>query len=275
MQKIKNNLGNIIVELVLIIGVIVTLVPFIWMILTSFKSNVEAVSVPMTIFPKVWDFSGYERVFNRGIVIPYVNTIIVAVSIVVWQLITSSMAAFAFARLNFPFKKILFGLILCMIMVPQHMTLITKYKIISDFGFADKLVGVIMPSFISIAVTFFLRQNFLSFPSELEDAAKIDGCSTVRFFLQILLPLSKTVLTAMGIMVLLFAWNDLLWPTIILTSESKRVLSMFIALCKGQYVTDFGFLMASSACAVVPMIIVYTIFQKSFVSSIATTGIKG
>ena len=132
-----------------------------------------------------------------------------------------------------------------------------------------------MPNFISINVTFFIRQSFLSFPAELEEAAKIDGCSHLRIFTQILLPLSTSILTAMGVMVLLWAWNDLLWPTIIITKETNRTLSMFIALCKGQYVTDYGFLMAASTLAVLPMIIVYMIFQNAFVSSITMTGIKG
>jgi multiple sugar transport system permease protein len=244
------------------------------MILTSFKSNVESVSVPPTLLPKVWTLGGYERVWARDIITSYKNTIAVSLSIVAFQLTTATMAAYAFARLHFPGKKILFLIILCMIMIPQNMTLITKYKIVSALGAGNRLAGIIMPNFISISVTFFIRQNFLSFPSELEDAARIDGCSYLRTFLRMLIPLSKPILTAMAVLVLLFAWNDLLWPTIIVTSEKYRVLSMFIALCKGQYITDYGFLMAASVLAIMPMIIVYTIFQKSFVSSIALTGIK-
>ena len=213
--------------------------------------------------------------WERNIIKPYLNTVVISVGIVVCQLTTASMAAYAFARLDFPGKKWMFGIIICMIMIPQHMTLIPKYKIVSAMGLTDTLAGVVVPNFISISVTFFLRQGFLSFPRELEDAAKIDGCSLVRIFTSLVIPLSKSVITAMAIMVLLFAWNDLLWPTIALTSEKNRVLSMFIALCKGQYVTDYGYLMAASACAVLPMIIIYAIFQKAFVSSITMTGIKG
>lgn len=251
------------------------LLPLFWMLMTSFKNNIEAVAIPMTIFPKEWDFGGYIRVWERNIIKPYLNTVVISVGIVVCQLTTASMAAYAFARLDFPGKKWMFGIIICMIMIPQHMTLIPKYKIVSAMGLTDTLAGVVVPNFISISVTFFLRQGFLSFPRELEDAAKIDGCSLVRIFTSLVIPLSKSVITAMAIMVLLFAWNDLLWPTIALTSEKNRVLSMFIALCKGQYVTDYGYLMAASACAVLPMIIIYAIFQKAFVSSITMTGIKG
>lgn len=262
-------------HLVLMTGVFCMLLPLFWMLMTSFKNNIEAVAIPMTIFPKEWDFGGYIRVWERNIIKPYLNTVVISVGIVVCQLTTASMAAYAFARLDFPGKKCMFGIIICMIMIPQHMTLIPKYKIVSAMGLTDTLAGVVVPNFISISVTFFLRQGFLSFPRELEDAAKIDGCSLVRIFTSLVIPLSKSVITAMAIMVLLFAWNDLLWPTIALTSEKNRVLSMFIALCKGQYVTDYGYLMAASACAVLPMIIIYAIFQKAFVSSITMTGIKG
>lgn len=262
-------------HLVLMTGVFCMLLPLFWMLMTSFKNNIEAVAIPMTIFPKEWDLGGYIRVWERNIIKPYLNTVVISVGIVVCQLTTASMAAYAFARLDFPGKKWMFGIIICMIMIPQHMTLIPKYKIVSAMGLTDTLAGVVVPNFISISVTFFLRQGFLSFPRELEDAAKIDGCSLVRIFTSLVIPLSKSVITAMAIMVLLFAWNDLLWPTIALTSEKNRVLSMFIALCKGQYVTDYGYLMAASACAVLPMIIIYAIFQKAFVSSITMTGIKG
>lgn len=267
--------GRIVIYFVLFLGVFITLFPFVWMILSSFKSNIESVQVPPTIIPKEWVMDGYFRSWERNIVTPYINTIIVAIGITFFQLLTASMAAYAFARINFPGRNILFFVVLCMMMVPQNMTLIPKFHIVRALGGYDSLYGIILPNVISINVTFFIRQNFLSFPSDLEDAAKIDGCSHVRIFTQILLPLSTSILVAMGIMVLLWAWSDLLWPTIIVTNENNRTLSMFIALCKGQYVTDNGFLMAASTLAIIPMVIVYSIFQKAFVSSITMTGIKG
>ncbi|MGN1370359.1 MAG: carbohydrate ABC transporter permease [Aristaeellaceae bacterium] len=260
---------------VLLLAVFITLFPFVWMILSSFKSNVETVQIPPTILPKKWVLDGYQRVLDRDILTSYRNTILVSLGIVLCQLTTASMAAYALARLKFPGRNFIFTLILCMMMVPQNMTLIPKYKIIDAMGFNDSLLGVIIPSFISISVTFFMRQNFLSFPKDLEEAAKIDGCSRVGIFLRILLPLSTSILSCQGVLVLLFAWNDLMWPTIVITNEKYRLLSMFISLCNGQYITDYGFLMAASVLAVMPMIIVYAIFQNSFVTSITMTGIKG
>lgn len=271
----KERQGKILAHIVLIFGTVIMLVPLIWMVLTSFKSNTEAVAIPLKILPVVWEMGGYQRVWERNIVTPYINTIIISTATVGLQLLTSSMAAYAFARMNFPGKKVLFLFVISMLMIPQHMTLIPKYKIISAMGLADKHLGVIVPNFISITVTFFLRQAFMGFPEDLEDAAKIDGCSHLRIFATLVLPLSKASVTAMAIMVLLFAWNDLLWPTIAMTSEHMRTLSMFIALCRGVNTTDYGYLMAASVCAVLPMVVVYTIFQKAFVSSITMTGIKG
>ena len=259
----------------LILGVFVTLFPFIWMILSSFKTNVETLQIPPTIFPKNWVLDGYERVMARDIVTSYGNTIVIAVTMVISQLVTSSMAAYSLARMRFPGRNFIFALVLCMMMVPQNMTLIPKYKIVDAMGFNDTLWGVVIPSFTSISVTFFMRQNFMSFPADLEEAAKIDGCTRVGIFTKILIPLSSSILVCQGVLVLLFAWNDLMWPTIVITNEKYRTLAMFISLCNGQYITDYGFLMAASVLAVMPMIIVYAIFQNSFVTSITMTGIKG
>ena len=267
--------GNLLVYAVLILAVFVTLFPFIWMILSSFKSNVETVQIPPTILPKKWVLDGYKRVLDRDILTAYRNTILVSAGIVLCQLTTASMGAYALARMNFPGRKLIFSLILCMMMVPQNMTLIPKYKIVDAMGFNDSLWGVIVPSFISLSVTFFMRQNFMSFPRDLEEAAKIDGCSLPGIFVRVLLPLSKSILACQGVLVLLFAWNDLMWPTIVITNEKYRLLSMFISLCNGQYITDYGFLMSASVLAVMPMIVVYAFFQNSFVTSITMTGIKG
>lgn len=271
----SNRSGKVVIHSALLAGVFVMLFPFLWMILTSFKSNVEVIQLPPTILPQQWTISGYTRVWERNIITAYGNTIFASLGIVFFQLLTASMAAYAFARLKFPGRKMLFFVVLGMMMVPQNMTMIPKYRIVSSIGLADTLWGIITPNFISISVTFFMRQSFMGFPTELEDAAKIDGCSHMRIFTNILIPLSSSIIIAMGVMVLLFAWNDLLWPTIVITSEKYRVLSMFIALCKGQYITDYGFLMAASVLAIMPIVVVYAIFQKAFVSSITMSGIKG
>ena len=157
--------GRVLMYIILILGVIVMLFPFIWMLLCSFKSNIEVIQIPPTFFPKEWVADGYIRAWERNIVTPYINTAITSVCITVLQLVTASMAAFAFARLRFPGRNVLFLVVLSMMMVPQNMTMIPKFHIVRALGGYDKLIGIIMPNFISINVTFFIRQNFLSFPS--------------------------------------------------------------------------------------------------------------
>jgi len=273
----KTDISRGVVHFFLLLGVFTVFFPFAWMVLSSFKSNVELYRIPITIFPETVYFGGYYRLFfgGGGIVTPYINTIIVSVSIVLLQLTTCSMAAYAFARLDFPGKRLFFFFILCMLMIPPHMLLITRFRLVSNIGFGNSLLGIIAPSFISITVTFFLRQGFKTFPKDLEDAAIIDGCSRARIYAQILLPSQKPIITAMGIMVMLFAWNDLLWPLVIIHTARWRVLSIVIALSQGDHVLDRTFFLAASTVTIIPLIIVYSIFQRAFVSSITMSGIKG
>jgi multiple sugar transport system permease protein len=273
---VKRRLSSgYLIHAILLVGVFSMLFPFLWMVISSFKSNTELLRIPITFFPEKLTYSGYRWVWEKNIITPYFNTIIVALSIMLSQLITSSMAAYALARLDFPGKKYIFFFILCMLMVPQYMTLVTKFKIVSGIGFGNTLFGIILPNCISITVTFFLRQGFLTFPKDLEDAAVIDGCSRVRIFIQVLLPLQTAIITAMSILILLFAWNDLLWPLLIVSSEKMRTLAIFIALNRNENYAYYGNLMAAAVCAILPIIVVYAIFQKAFVSSVAMSGIKG
>jgi multiple sugar transport system permease protein len=144
---------------------------------------------------------------------------------------------------------------------------------VSNLGLVDSLWGIIVPNMISVTITFFLRQTFSTFPKELEEAAKMDGCGHLRIFAMVL-RLNSSALTAMGVLVLLFAWNDLLWPTMVTSSTDKRVLSVFIALTQSGFGNEYGYLMAAGVLAILPLIVIYLICQKAFMTSIAMSGIK-
>lgn len=262
------------IHAILIVGVVFMVLPFLLMAFSSFKLNAEIMKVPITFLPKKWILENYQKVFERNIFQAYQNTIIVAVLIVVSQLLTGSMAAYAFARLDFPLKRVLFLFVLALCMIPSYMTLIPRYRMLSNWGLANTLMGIVLPNSVSITVVFFLRQNFLAFPKELEESAKIDGAGYTRIFATMVVPLQRTALSAMGVLVLLFAWNDLLWPNIIINSEHRRVLSIFVANCQGARSTEFGFLMAAGCIAILPMIVVYAFGQKAFMASVAMSGIK-
>ena len=275
MQKyLARNWGKLLTYFFLLLGVYIMVVPFAWMIFTSFKTYSEAMQVPIKWLPETLNLENYRKILSMNIGRYYANTIIVTVAITIAQLITASMAAYAFARIDFPFKNALFALVLCMLMIPSQMTLIPKYAMCNNLGLTNSLWGIIVPNMFSVTVTFFLRQSFLTLPTELEDAARIDGCSHLRIYLKIALPLSTSILVAMGILTVLYAWNDLLWPIIVTSSDKSRVLSVFIAAIKGEHNNKLPLLMAGGTLSVMPMIVCFILGQKYFVTAITMTGLK-
>ena len=265
MKKKKINLGHIIIYIVLISGVFITVFPLAWMILTSLKTQSEAIRIPIQIFPSNWLFSNYIAVFQK---IPfakiYITTIINTIIIVVSQLVICSMAAYAFARIKFPFKEVIFNVLLAVLMIPSSFFILPQYQIVQSLGLLNSLPAI-----------FLLRQFFMALPNELEDAARIDGCSRFMIFVKIMLPLVRSGLIALGILTLRFAWNDLMWPMIVNTASEKMTLSAGLALLQGQYVTEYPIMMSGAVMAVLPLLISFAIFQKQFIEGIAIQGIKG
>lgn len=275
-MKKKYNVEKFFVYIILIGGVGITVFPFIWMILTSFKSQIESIKIPITIFPKEWLIKNYFAVFNA---IPfgrmYLNTIINAVVIVSVQLIFCSMAAYAFARLKFPGKNVIFTVLLSVLMIPSSFFILPQYQIIQGLDLLNTIPALFLPNLFSIFGTFLLRQFFKSLPASLEDAARIDGCSRFMIFYKIMLPLVKSGLVALGILTLRFAWNDLMWPLIVNTSEQKMTLAAGLSSLQGQYVTDYPLMMAGAVMSVAPLLILFAIFQEQFIEGIALSGVKG
>lgn len=270
----KFNIGRLFTYIVLLLGAYIMLVPFVWMVLTSFKTFSESMRVPITWLPDSLYLENYKTILNLNISRYYANTIFVTVAITAAQILIGSMAAYAFARVKFPGRNFLFGLTLCMLMVPSQMTLIPKYAMCLRFGLVNNLGGIIVPNMFSVTATFFIRQSFLTLPKELEDAARLDGCSHFRFFWQVAMPLSKSILAAMAILVALYAWNDLLWPIIVTGSDKTRTLAVFIAALKGEHNNKTPLLLAGGTLSVLPMILVFIFGQKHFIAAIASTGIK-
>ncbi len=275
-MRTKAKISKIIIYVVLIGGVVIAVFPFVWMILTSFKTNADAMSVPPTIFPKKVSFDGYSHVLDGlPFIRIYLNTILSAVVTVIAQLTFCSMAGYAYARINFPFKNILFTATLAVLMVPGTFFILPQYRIINSLGLLNTLPALFLPNLFSAMGTFLLRQFFLSLPQELEDAAYIDGCNRGRAFVSIMLPLVKPGLVSLGILTFRFAWNDLMWPMVVNTSTEKMTLSAALSFMQGQYLTDFPGVMAGALLAVVRMLVLFAVFQKQFIEGVAHTGIKG
>ena len=274
----EKKINGILVHLVLIIGAATMLIPFVWMILTSLKSFHEATSVPLAIFPKVLKFENYSIVME---ILPfmslYFNTLIMIAARIVCALVFSSMAGYAFARIKFPGRKILFSLVLVQMMVPSQIFLIPQYLIVLKLGWLDSIPALVVPGFVSAFGTFLLMQFFKALPADLEEAGVIEGCSQWQIYRRIMLPLAKSSLIALGIFTALFAWKELMWPLIVNMSLNKLTLAAGLACLVGQYVdiTDYSVLMAGAFIAIWPMLLIFIIFQKRFVEGIALTGTKG
>ena len=275
MKKKKINKGNLIVHLVLIIGSVIMILPFAWMILTSFKTLAESTQMPPKIFPDTLQFRNYTEVMR---LLPfdkfYINTILMLLFRVIGSVLFSAMAAYAFARLNFPGKNFFFSLVLLQMMVPGQLFIIPQFLLVQKLGLLNTVTALVIPGIVSAFGTFLLRQFFMGIPKELEEAAKLDGCSIGRTFFSIMLPLANSGLVALGIFTALFAFKDLMWPLIVNMSIDKMTLSAGLASLQGQFSTNFPQLMAGSLLAVWPMLLIFVIFQRKFIEGIATTGGK-
>ena len=273
----KLNINHLIVHLILLAGVAVVVFPFLWMILTSFKTSGEAMKIPPTIFPEKFVTTAYHTIVSSAIPFGtvYMNTIISTVVTTIVQIAFCSMAGYAFGRIDFPFKNAIFVLILSVLMVPGQIFLIPQYQIIQKMGLRDTIPALFMPNLFSAFGTFLLRQFFMSLPKELEEAAIVDGCGRFRIFGQIMLPLVKPGIVALAIFTIKFAWNDFMWPLIVNTSMEKMTLGPALSTLQGQYTTEYPMQMAGAVLAVVPLIVIFFLFQKQFIEGVAQSGIKG
>ena len=267
---------NLIVHIVLILGSVIMVTPFVWMILTAFKTQGEAIHVPVIIFPSQLRLDAFRDVFDR---LPfgqaYINTIISAIVTIIAQVVMCSMAGYAFGRLHFPGRDLIFVLSLSVLMIPSTLFILPQYLIIQKMGLLNTIPALFIPNLFSAFGTFLLRQFFMSLPSDLEDAAALDGCNPFMTYWKIMLPLAKPGLVSLGILTLRFAWNDLMWPLIVNTSQDKMTLTAGLAYMQGQYQTNFPEMMAGAMMAIIPLLVLFAIFQKQFIEGIALTGIKG
>lgn len=268
---------QMIVHLILLVGVIVVVFPFAWMILTSFKTSGEAMKIPPTIFPEKFVTTAYHTIVTSAIPFAtvYMNTIITTVVTTLVQIVFCSMAGYAFGRIEFPFKNAIFILVLSVLMVPGQIFLLPQYQIVQKLGLLDTIPALFLPNLFSAFGTFLLRQFFMSLPKELEEAAIVDGCGRFRIFAQIMLPLIKPGIVAMSIFTIKFAWNDFMWPLIVNTSMNKMTLGPALSTLQGQYTTEYPMQMAGAVLAVLPLVVMFFIFQKQFIEGVAQSGIKG
>ncbi|RHW43563.1 carbohydrate ABC transporter permease [Neobacillus notoginsengisoli] len=270
----KDRAKQWIVGIILAVGGLLVSVPFIWMILSSFKSESEVMQLTPTLFPKEFTLENFQNLFfNMNFAVYLKNTII----IVLWSffgLFLNAMAGFAFAKYQFKGRDKLFYLVLATMMIPGQVTMIPVYLILNEMQLTNTMAGIVLPSLVSAFGIFLFRQFMLTIPDELLEAARLDGASEFRVFLQIVLPMSKAILAVQGILTFIAGWNSFLWPLIIANDESLYTLSVGLSLLKGQYASNFALQMAGSTFMVVPIIIIFIFFQKYIIDGYTISGMK-
>ena len=251
----------------------VCLIPFAWMVLTGLKPDNEVMSNPPTWIPSVFKWSNFGRAFSAFPFARFLaNTLWVGVAATGLQVVTSTLAAYAFARLRFKGRNLLFLLYLGTLMVPQQVTIVPLFLLMRDLGWVNTFKALILPDAFSAFGVFLLRQFFLTIPQELEEAALIDGAIRLRILWQIIVPLFRPALATLAVFTFVREWNSFLWPLIVTNSPEMRVVSVGLTLFMGQYGTEWNLLMAAATATVLPTIVVFVLAQRYFVEGITLTG---
>jgi multiple sugar transport system permease protein len=268
--------GRIALYLVLLAGAVFCAFPFVWMVLTALKTQEEALRVPITFLPSspqwsnfkdAWEAAPFERYF--------INTFLIAGCVVLGVMVTSLLAAYAFARIDFLGRGLLFALLLSTMMIPFEAILIPNFIVIRDLGWYNTYTALIVPWIASVFSVFLMRQAILSIPDELFEAATLDGCGHLRTLRHVVLPLCQGPLAAIAVFAFLGSWNSLLWPLIVTGSESVRPVQVGLSVFVNADSQSPQLLMAASAFTILPLLIIYFVAQRQFLEGIASSGLKG
>jgi ABC-type glycerol-3-phosphate transport system permease component len=274
--RLRRWFGNTLWYLVLIVLMATVILPFVWMISTSLKGVNEVFAYPPTWIPQVLHWENYLEVWQEAPFARYfLNSTIVAVVVTIGQLISCSLAAFAFARMDFKGKNFMFILFLSTTMISTQVTLVPSYLVLKQLDWLDTYQGLIVPFIANAFGVFMIRQAFIAIPRELEEAAKLDGCGRLRFLWQIMVPLTKPMLASQALFAFMGNWNSYLWPLIVTNRDDMRTIQIGLRFFVGQEgSTQWGVFMAAAVLVSVPVIIIYFLVQKTFVESLASTGLK-
>lgn len=274
--RVENDtVRRVIIFIVLAIGALATIFPFVWMVLTAFKPEKDVVHFPPQLWPTQWTLDNFTNIWQR---VPFgrffVNSIVFAGGVTLISLTLDSMTAYALARLNFPGRNIIFYAVLIALMIPFQVMFIPLFVTVHDLGMLNSYFGLIIPRATNAFGIFMLRQFFSTLPRELDDAARIDGAGEFYIYSRIVLPLSIPAVATLAIFHFMYNWNDFLWPLLITSSTDMRTLPAGLALFMGQHVVEYAVLMAGSLLALLPLFIAFLFAQRYFVQGIALSGLK-
>jgi len=272
------SIGRPLVYFVLILGSIIAMMPFIWMILATFKTGAEVRQIPPTFFPNEFTLENYKTIFNDPqlpLGLFYRNSMIVAISNTVLVLLTSSLFGFIFAKYEFKGKRLLFWFILATMMIPFQVTMIPGYLILVKLGLVNKLAGLIIPSAISAFGIFLVTQFAKSIPNEMMDAARVDGASEWRIYRSIAIPQLGPAMATLGMLTFMSNWNAYLWPLIVLTEQDVRTLPIILNWYSTQHSNQIHLTMTASVLVILPIMVVFLLSQRWIVRGLTLSGMKG
>ena len=275
-QPIRTYGPPLLLHAVLIVLGAVYVLPFLWMISTSLKGSTEYLRAGLNLIPQDFRWENYTEVFER---VPfatfYWNTVVVTVMRLVGQLVLAATAGYAFARFRFRGRALLFAAVLVILMIPPTVTVVPNFVIIRKLGWINTYTGLVVPTIWSAFGVFLFRQFFLTLPTDLIDAAKLDGCRPWRVFWHVGLPAARAHIAAFGLLVVLYSWNEFFWSLVAATGNERRVVSVGIYLFQSDYLQEWGLVMAAATTATVPLLIGFAIAQKHLIRGITLTGLKG
>lgn len=273
-MKAKEVIQKIIFQVFLLAAAVIVVVPFVWMLVSSFAPNSEIVKINGPLFPKMSTFDNYIKVKEFNFLRMFGNSIYISLLLTALIIYTSALIGFVLAKYHFRGRKTLFAVILGTMMIPWAVTIIPKYEMMMQFHWLDSYKALIIPSMVSGFGIFLFKQSIGQLPESLLEAARLDGASEWYIFHKIVLPMSKNTIASLAIFQFLWSWEDFLWPFLVITTQTKQLLSVGLRIFSGQYGTDYGGLFAGTAISIIPVIIVYIIFQKQFISGIAAGSVK-
>jgi len=263
----------------LILLTLVFVLPLLWMLSTSFKTNPESTRWPLTWIPRDFSLQGYAEIFNTTSQTPvlrwFLNSLVAAVAHSALVLVTAAPAAYALARMHFRGKRLMFAVIISTLFVPHIILITPNYLIVDTFGWLDSLLAVIVPSVPTAIYIFLLRQFFVSLPRELEEAALLDGANRYQIFFRIILPLSKAPLATVVVLSFLQNWNDFLWPIYVLFNPPHLTLQPGLSILQGAYEVRYPVIMAGGVLASIPVLILFIFAQRYIIEGVSRSGLKG
>lgn len=270
------SLRTILLHVVLVIFGVITVFPFVWMVLSSFKPNREIRALDQTLLPTEWTFEnflGIQETFNFMRL--FFNSVFLSVTITALVIYTSCLAGYVIGKYRFPGRLALFGFILGTMMIPWAVTIIPRYTMFSDVGLKGSWASIIIPAALSGFGIFMMKQNMDGIPDEVLEAARMDGASELYIFHRIILPMSTNAISALAIFQFLWVWEDYLWPYLMIDDDALQVLAVGLTTFSGRYSTDYGGLFAATTLSILPVLTVYLIFQRRFIAGAASAAVKG